>query len=344
MRTLLLLLGIALGVAATLLLQQPAGVVREQAAGSADDDDDLPSRVRRVEGVIRVELDAHARTLADIVTQPPVRATVAQEEKTFGRVADTTGLLRALSELDAARAAVNAQQGLVGALRQRLERLRGWSARGEITVARELAELELQYRRELDIARARKATRDTLAQTIAAHWGPTLADAATPRPAWLARLTGGGARLIEFGASALPPAGIFANRQPRRDTAVPVQVLGPAPAVLGAAQAATYFGLMQGPALRTGMQLTCWVPLGTAPREGYVVPAAGLVWHGGTQWYFVEVAPGAFERRAATGAVPHADGVLLTQGLAPDSALVVRGAQALLAEEFRRQIPEEDDD
>jgi hypothetical protein len=56
------------------------------------------------------------------------------------------------------------------------------------------------------------------------------------------------------------------------------------------------------------------------------------------------VAPGSFERRPVGAALPHADGLLLPDSPPPAGDIVVRGAQALLAEEFREQIPEEDDD
>jgi hypothetical protein len=40
----------------------------------------------------------------------------------------------------------------------------------------------------------------------------------------------------------------------------------------------------------------------------------------------------------------HALGIVVTEGLSAGTAVVVRGAQALLAEELRQRIPSEDDD
>jgi hypothetical protein len=75
-----------------------------------------------------------------------------------------------------------------------------------------------------------------------------------------------------------------------------------------------------------------------------MLPAAAVVWHGGAQWFYVETAPGDFERRRLSASVTDARGIIVSKGLATGTPVVVRGAQALLAEELRQRIPSEDDD
>ena len=127
-------------------------------------------------------------------------------------------------------------------------------------------------------------------------------------------------------------------------TSVALQVLGAAVKTLGAGQGASYLGLSRDEGLRVGMPLTIWIPQPTADIEGVLLPAAAIVWHRGQQWYYVAIAPGSFERRRLGPSHPHPLGVVLPAAHAPTSAVVLRGSQLLLAEEFRGEIPEEDDD
>jgi len=350
MRLVLLILGIAIGVGATLWLEreskleQGAEVAPAPAVTAEDDDDDVPSRVRRVEGASRVVLTPGEIAAADIVVAPGRMARTARELQAWGRVADPSGLLSLLRELRAGRASASTQHGITRAVEARLDRLRGFSARGEIVVSKELADLEVEYRRMLDTDAERAARVDALRTALRAEWGGALAELALSDPARLGALEAGSAQLIEFTAGDTPPGTVFAAAGDERAAAQPVAVLGPAPAVLGAGQSASFFGLAQAPGFRVGMRLGVWIPQRDATVEGVLLPAGAVVWHQGRPWYFVAVAPGGFERRAVGSSLPHPEGTLLVGQRVPDGEVVVRGAQALLAEEFRQQIPEEDDD
>lgn len=348
MRILLLLIGIALGTGATLLLHTIRDAPPESVPALDDDDDgdgqrEAPRRIRQAGGVNVVVLDAEARALAGIETERPRPVVMADEAHTFGQVIDPAELLDGLSLLRAAEAAVRAQQAITGAVRERRDTLREWSARGEISVAKELSELEVQVRRELDVSKAREAEVERLRAGLVTRWGPALLTSATLRADWLTALAAGTARLIAFAAAAAP-ASLVAAPDERRDRATAVRVLGAAPAVLGSVQRATYYGVVEHPGLRIGMRLNCWIPRAAAPRAGLLVPHSAILWHGGERWFFTEVSSNSFARRALGEALTHSDGLLLTQGLVTDSMVVVRGAQALLAEEFRASIPAEDDD
>lgn len=350
-RVLLLMLGIAIGVGASLWLVHERTRSTDVAdagtppdAAGADEDDDIPPRVHRVDGTLRVVLSPAEIAAAGILATPARIARTAREHLAYGRVADPAGLLSLLRELGAARAAADAQRGIAGAVAARLGRLRGFSARGEIAVSKELADLEIEYRRMSELAIEREARVDALRTNLRAGWGAALAALALAEPARLAGLEGGESLLVEFAASSAPPATVFAAAGDERNGARPVALLGPAASVLGGGQTASYFGLVQAPELRVGMRLNIWIPEAAAEVEGVLLPAGAVVWHRGQTWYFVAVAPGSFERRPVGAALPHADGLLLPDSPPPAGDIVVRGAQALLAEEFREQIPEEDDD
>lgn len=350
-RLVLLLLGIAIGAGASLWFvhersraPDTADEATPREAPDDDDDDDIPARVRRVDGTLRVVLSPAEIAAAGILVAPAQVARTTREQQAYGRVADPAGLLMVLRDLRAARAAADAQREISRAVESRLERLRGFSARGEIAVSKELADLEIEYRRMRDLAAERAARVDTLRTNLRTGWGGALAALALAEPARLAALEAGEAQLIEFAAASPPPATVYAAPGDERTAARPVAVLGPAATVLGSGQSASYFGLAQAPELRVGMRLGVWIPQDTAAVEGVLLPPGAVVWHRGQTWYFVAVAPGSFERRPVGAALPHADGSLLLDRPAPAGDIVVRGAQALLAEEFREQIPEEDDD
>jgi biotin carboxyl carrier protein len=75
-----------------------------------------------------------------------------------------------------------------------------------------------------------------------------------------------------------------------------------------------------------------------APTRGVIVPTSGVVQWDGLTWAFVEVAPGQFSRRPVPADRPADRGWFATQGWAAGDRVVVRGAQALLSEEFRSRI------
>lgn len=341
-RLLLLLIGIAIGVGAMFALELPdRATVRPP---SLDDDDDAPMRVNRAGAVPRIELTAAEIILADIAVGHLDPARVSAEQRAVGRVANGADVLALLRDLRSARVLADAQQAVVDTLRARLQHLRALKARGEITVSKELAALEVEYGRELNV-RAEHATRIASMRTaLLARWGPDIADLAAREPARLTPLEDGRAHLVEFSATTAPPPTVFAAAGEQRSSAVPVEVLGAAATTLGVAQGASYLGLSYDEELRVGMSLTVWIPQSTGDIEGLLLPAAAIVWHRGQQWYYVVSGPGHFERRRLDAGYAHALGVVLSAAEAPSAEVVLRGSQLLLAEEFRGEIPEEDDD
>ncbi len=85
------------------------------------------------------------------------------------------------------------------------------------------------------------------------------------------------------------------------------------------------------------MNLSVWLVDGEVVH-GVILQPAALVWHNGAQWVFSEAAAGVFVRQRIDETIPRARGVLVPQGIKPGVAVVIRGAQTLLAEEFRRKM------
>ncbi|MEN9726712.1 MAG: hypothetical protein RL434_1078 [Pseudomonadota bacterium] len=326
-------------------LTHPAKEADSSSPGDGHDDDETrPSRVQTIDGEVVVVLSPQEILMANLGTAKPSRATAAAVEKSYGRIVDVAPYLEATRTALAASRSASAQQAVLAALEQRVARLRGFAADGEITVGRELAELEVQLRRELDEAARRDELRASAESALKARWGSALAAGALTHASWFEALAAGTAQLIEFEAGLEPPTEIPLEQGTTAQDATLMIVVGPAPAVLGVTQRATYYGVAKDPNLRVGMQMTLAVPGKTGPLEGWLVPASALVWHDGAQWFYLETATGTFHRLSAARSLPHPEGRVLGEGLGADSRVVVRGAQALLAEEFRARIPEEDDD
>lgn len=94
------------------------------------------------------------------------------------------------------------------------------------------------------------------------------------------------------------------------------------------------------PGLAPGLNLVARMPVGRSMR-GVLIPQSAIVWWQGNAWVYQQTAPGRFVRRLVPTDMPLATGVFISTGFSPGDQIVVRGAQALLSEEFRSQIQAE---
>ncbi len=90
-----------------------------------------------------------------------------------------------------------------------------------------------------------------------------------------------------------------------------------------------------------GLNLIARWPVGR-PMRGVLIPQSAIVWWRGNAWVYQQTAPGRFVRRLVSAETPLANGLFVASGFSPGDEIVVRGAQALLSEEFRSQIQAED--
>lgn len=346
-RLLLLVIGIAIGIGAMLLADRPTPATPPVERPSVDDDDDDDEhRTRPAMEVAagQLALAPAEIALAGLELGELAAARVSPEIASAGRVADAADLLGLLRDLRSARATATASRDVVAALGARVSHLRELAARGEITVARELATLEVEHRREIEAAAAREARVATLETALLARWGTRIAALAQEASPVLAPVETGAAQLVEFIADGPPPSRVYVAAGEQRVAAVPAQLIGPAASALGAAHGSTYLALASDAQLRAGMAVTVWLPTAAAPVDGSVLPASAVVWHRGAQWYYLATDDTHFVRRPVADALAYGTDFLLPAAQAPAGRVVLRGAQRLLAEEFRDAIPEEDDD
>ena len=98
--------------------------------------------------------------------------------------------------------------------------------------------------------------------------------------------------------------------------------------------------------LLPGASVLAYLPKG-GMTPGVGIPPSAVVWQAGKAWMYLRTAPNRFERRPLDeAAAPTADGgyVVPAKSLPENQPLVVAGAQILLSEESRAQIPSDEDD
>ncbi len=136
---------------------------------------------------------------------------------------------------------------------------------------------------------------------------------------------------------------IFIHQTGLRNQAIVAELIGPSPKVRGLAQGESYFFLANNPKLRTGMQITAWIPQQTN-LSGVLIPNSSLVRHFGQAFVYLETSPQTFSRYQIKDPEISGDHYFVPDANLDGKKIVKTGAQILLAEEFRAQIPEENDD
>ena len=307
--------------------------------------------VRFEEGEARLVTDARARKRLGLVLAPLTASRRAASLECMAEVVDVTELLALRAELAGLTAERLALGTLASSHRAQVARLAAARAAGAAVNASAIHAAEVSAA-ERDAEAAALGVRAEGLQIRLEHtWGqPVLAAFAHPeRGKALAR---GRMALVRISlpADADPnpmPARITLTRAGDATPAREARVLGRAPQTQGW-QGTSLWALVRDARFLPGMRPAAWLPQGKA-RRGYALPASALVWAQGRRWIFVgaPVTPASvqeFFRLTVDGEALPDGAVFTTQKLPADAVLVTTGAHALLAEELRGTIPEEDDD
>jgi hypothetical protein len=92
------------------------------------------------------------------------------------------------------------------------------------------------------------------------------------------------------------------------------------------------------------MHVDAAVPAGSGTIAGVSVPVQAIVWQGGAPCVYVQLDAERFVRRMLSAYRENGESWFVSGALNPGDRVVVTGAQMLLSEELRWQIPEERDD
>ncbi|BCG64318.1 MAG: hypothetical protein methR_P2091 [Methyloprofundus sp.] len=92
-------------------------------------------------------------------------------------------------------------------------------------------------------------------------------------------------------------------------------------------------------------RVTVWLPMQKQTLTGVKIPSSALIWHLGQAFVYLQVNDETFQRIKITHKkLINSDTYFIQEALQQNDILVTTGAQMLLSEEFRGQIPAEDDD
>jgi hypothetical protein len=94
----------------------------------------------------------------------------------------------------------------------------------------------------------------------------------------------------------------------------------------------------------TGMNVTAWIPEANEQMTGVVIPKSALIWYMDQALVYLKTAEDTFSRRTLAHYSTSADGYFIPDTIKPGEQIVAKGAQMLLSEELRGQIPKEDGD
>ena len=210
---------------------------------------------------------------------------------------------------------------------------------------------QARYQSELARQAAADQAATSLRDAIRATWGETVTGwAVNPDSQTMRSLLQHTASLVQLvfpydlpraaahGKIAVAPA-------MARENSHPASFVADSPQIDPAYPGETYFYLVNGGGLRSGMRVAARIRMDGAPVSGVIVPSAAVIWHAGKAWAYVrDDDEDSFARFEVSTADEMEGGWFNATGFDDDDEVVVSGAQLLLSEELKYQIRNENED
>lgn len=138
---------------------------------------------------------------------------------------------------------------------------------------------------------------------------------------------------------------IFVAPSGHREQAIVARLISAAPQTDSFSQGQQYFYQVPASApIKAGMRVSAWLPTRQHAETGVIIPESALIWHLGQALVFVKVAEQQFSHRPISAYHKIAGGYFVSSTIKAGEEIVSSGAQMLLSQEFKGQIPSEDDD
>ena len=320
---------------------------RSEQAGDAQREAPMqaPSRVQSVNGYTVLSFDTEAQKANGIVTTVLSPTKEQIESQATGVVVQLQPLLDLKASYNTPATDLLRARAKARASSAEYERLRQLNRDGKN--ASDKAVEAARANAESDIALVQNAQQaiTVLKGTALLHWGPVVAgwiegnspqlDALLTQRTFLLQVTGTSASSF-----ATPRQAVVQYADRTHATARFISVL---PQLDSRLQVPSLlYEIAAHPGLVPGINLSVFLPSGP-PQNGVVIPSGAVVWSQGTAWCYVEESPGKFVRTLVQTSEPVANGFFQAEGIPPGARVVIKGAQALLSEEFRSQIQADQD-
>lgn len=353
---LVLLLLLLLTVPGQQLLHTLHGGVNNQHAADVedadDDDDDAPSRLQIKDDILGIELSASTQALSGIRVEPVAAMEHQAEIRALAEVVGMQPLLELRARYNGLRAKMRITEVQQRRSREAYERLRLLHEDNANISTRQLEEARAQMQADNAQLAAQQQQLDSLREEAGQAWGETLAKWALnendnalfqqllQRQDVLLNVTLGRDQSLPDHTRT-----VYINQDNNRLNARKAYLVAAAPGTSPSLQGETYYFRTPADKLRVGMRVHVWVPTTGETVSGVHLPSQSVVWQADEAWVYLRLDDDFFYRRALDEPVKLGDGWFVpADQIKAGSDIVTRGVQMLLSEEYRWQIPDEDDD
>jgi hypothetical protein len=290
-----------------------------------------------------IYLDKQQLKYSGIETQELLESRYTPELIAYGSVLNIQPLLEIQSHLRIANAKYLAAKVDFSQARKALQRLQNLHQNQAIST-RKLQKQQEVWRSSKTLLDTTRLQKETLQQTLRLNWGETLSS----DNKHIDSITSGQQVLLSISvpANKILPQGtenIFAHPTGDRKKAIAAKFISAALQANQLSQGENFFFLAANTGLRAGMRITAWIPQ-PSKLSGVIFPETALLWHLGQAFVYLETQPQTFTRYTISDPIKSPTGFFVQDPDLVGKKIVVTGAQTLLSEEFRSQIPDEDDD
>ena len=137
---------------------------------------------------------------------------------------------------------------------------------------------------------------------------------------------------------------IYVDEHGKRENAIPASLISAIPLVDPVTQGRRYFFKSSQRHIAYGSHLTAWLSESDKSTSAVNLPRSAVVRHNGEAVVFIKIKPDQFSRQVLQHLSPNQACCYSNSELQAEQDIVISGAQTLLSQSLKSQIPEEDDD
>lgn len=300
-----------------------------------------PLRVSTHNGEPVITLDAETQQRSGIETTALKAAPFQKQVRAYGMVLDVARLTDLSNNYANAKAQLQTAQAKLTASKAAFIRAQDLYQHNQTVSEAQFQTAEAAFHTDEAGLASAEAQVHTLVATAHQEWGPVLGKALLDGSPMVARLIERQDFLLQItlppGISlSTPPSTAFlqADKKNRAEMTFVSPATRTDPKIQGVS---LFYITAAGSGVLPGMNVLAYLPSGTT-ADGIVVPAASIVWWQDRAWAYRRTSPNTFTRVEIATDLPTSDGGYIVKDFPNDAAVVTRGAQLLLSEEFRAQI------
>jgi hypothetical protein len=136
---------------------------------------------------------------------------------------------------------------------------------------------------------------------------------------------------------------IYVEASGHRDKATRAQFISETAQTDSTLPGRSYFFQSSGRAIKPSMRVVAWIAEKKQAMSGVMIPKSAVIWLLDQLFVYIKTDKDKFSRRRVSDYTVAPDGYFAATGFDAGEEIVTTGAQMLLSEEQRRQIPDEDD-